>query len=134
MAIHYTLWVVVPSIVWGPLAGIGLYLAIWGLAGVCFALVFAPAHIGLPIVSEQHHDWLHQLETTRDLEHGLRLPGGSIFHGDLAWPWAEDDEPLDTPARRWGVDTGLPGVLLCGSGAALSTHTSSSGFSSKTVF
>ncbi len=58
-----------------------------------------------------------ETKTTRDLEHGLRLPGGSIFHGDLAWPWAEDDEPLDTPARRWGVDTGLPGVLLCGSGA-----------------
>ena len=58
-----------------------------------------------------------ETKTTRDLEHTLRLPGGSIFHGDLAWPWAEDDEPLDTPARRWGVDTGLPGVLLCGSGA-----------------
>ncbi|MFN4000973.1 phytoene desaturase family protein [Microcella sp.] len=58
-----------------------------------------------------------ETKTTRDLEHVLRLPGGSIFHGDLAWPWAEDDEPLDTPARRWGVDTGLPGVLLCGSGA-----------------
>lgn len=58
-----------------------------------------------------------ETKTTRDLEHALRLPGGSIFHGDLAWPWAEDDEPLDTPARRWGVDTGLPGVLLCGSGA-----------------
>ncbi|UTT63573.1 phytoene desaturase family protein [Microcella humidisoli] len=58
-----------------------------------------------------------ETKTTRDLEHVLRLPGGSIFHGDLAWPWAEDDEPLDTPARRWGVDTGMPGVLLCGSGA-----------------
>jgi phytoene dehydrogenase-like protein len=58
-----------------------------------------------------------ETKTTRDLEHVLRLPGGSIFHGDLAWPWAEDDDPLDTPAQRWGVDTGLPGVLLCGSGA-----------------
>lgn len=58
-----------------------------------------------------------ETKTTRDLEHVLRLPGGSIFHGDLAWPWVEDGEPLDTPARRWGVDTGMPGVLLCGSGA-----------------
>lgn len=58
-----------------------------------------------------------ETKTTRDLEHVLRLPGGSIFHGDLAWPWAEDDEPLDTPAQRWGVDTGIDGVLMCGAGA-----------------
>ncbi len=65
---HYTLWAIVPSIIWGPLVGIGLYSAIWALVGVCLALIFAPAHIGLPIMSEQNHDWLHQLETTRDLE------------------------------------------------------------------
>lgn len=58
-----------------------------------------------------------ETKTTRDLEHALRLPGGNIFHGELSWPWVDDGEPLDTPARRWGVDTGLPGVLLCGSGA-----------------
>ncbi len=58
-----------------------------------------------------------ETKTTRDLEHALRLPGGSIFHGDLDWPWVENGAPLDTPARRWGVDTGMPGVLLCGSGA-----------------
>ena len=65
---HYTGWVVVPSIVWGPLVGVGVYLAVYALVGVFLALVFAPAHIGLPIMAEQHHDWLHQLETTRDLE------------------------------------------------------------------
>lgn len=68
---HYTLWVVVPSLVWGPLAGIGIYLALWSIVGVFLALVFAPAHIGLPIMAEQNHDWLHQVETTRD----LALPG-----------------------------------------------------------
>jgi fatty acid desaturase len=65
---HYTGWVVIPSIVWGPFVGIGVYMAIYGLVGVFLALVFAPAHIGLPIVQHQHHDWLHQLETTRNLE------------------------------------------------------------------
>ena len=65
---HYVGWLVIPSLVWGPAIGIGVYLAVWGLVGVCLALVFAPAHIGLPIVGEQHHDWLHQLETTRNLE------------------------------------------------------------------
>jgi phytoene dehydrogenase-like protein len=38
-----------------------------------------------------------------DLEQTLGMPGGHIFHGDLQWPWLEDDEPADTPARRWGV-------------------------------
>ena len=68
MTVHYTSWLVIPSIVWGPLIGFGLYAAIWALVGVCLALVFAPAHMGLPIVEDQNHDWLHQLETTRNLE------------------------------------------------------------------
>jgi fatty acid desaturase len=68
MAAHYTAWLVIPSIVWGPVIGFTVYSAIWALVGVCLALVFAPAHIGLPIVNDQHHDWIHQLETTRNLE------------------------------------------------------------------
>ncbi|HEY8589451.1 MAG TPA: NAD(P)/FAD-dependent oxidoreductase [Naasia sp.] len=58
-----------------------------------------------------------ETRTTLDLERELRLPGGSIFHGDLAWPFAEDAEELVTPAERWGVATSAPRVLLCGSGA-----------------
>ncbi|KQV25977.1 NAD(P)/FAD-dependent oxidoreductase [Yonghaparkia sp. Root332] len=58
-----------------------------------------------------------ETKTTRDLEHALRLPAGSIFHGDLSWPFAEDGADLSTPALRWGVDTGLPGILFCGSAA-----------------
>jgi phytoene dehydrogenase-like protein len=69
------------------------------------------------LMMDAHGNPCVETKTTRDLEHALRLPGGSIFHGDLAWPWAEDDEPLDTPAQRWGVDTGIEGVLLCGAGA-----------------
>ncbi len=55
--------------------------------------------------------------TTLDLERTLGMPGGHIFHGDLAWPFLDDDVPRDTPARRWGVATGHPRVLLCGAGA-----------------
>ncbi len=58
-----------------------------------------------------------ETKTTLDLEHALRLPGGNIFHGPLAWPFAEDDAPRDTPAERWGVATAHPRVLLCGAGA-----------------
>ncbi|ORV67474.1 phytoene desaturase family protein [Mycobacterium gastri] len=55
--------------------------------------------------------------TTLDLQHTLHMTGGNIFHGALSWPFAEDDEPLDTPARQWGVATGHERIMLCGSGA-----------------
>lgn len=58
-----------------------------------------------------------ETRTTADLEASLRMPGGNIFHGPLSWPWAEDDEDLTTPARRWGVATAHDRILLCGSGA-----------------
>ena len=44
-----------------------------------------------------------EAKTTADLEHSLGMTAGNIFHGALSWPFAENDEPLDTPARRWGV-------------------------------
>ena len=58
-----------------------------------------------------------EAKTTVDLEHSLGMTAGNIFHGALAWPFAENDEPLDTPARRWGVATGHDRILLCGSGS-----------------
>jgi phytoene dehydrogenase-like protein len=58
-----------------------------------------------------------EARTTSDLEEALAMVGGDIFHGALDWPWADDDEPLDTPARRWGVATTHERILLCGSGA-----------------
>jgi phytoene dehydrogenase-like protein len=54
--------------------------------------------------------------TTLDLERTLRMSGGNIFHGGLSWPFAEDDDPLDTPARQWGVATAHEQIMLCGSG------------------
>jgi len=68
MVIHYGGWVVIPSLIWGPLVGFLVYSSVWALCGVFLTLVFAPAHIGLPIMSEQNHDWVHQVETTRNLE------------------------------------------------------------------
>ncbi|MBQ1097227.1 NAD(P)/FAD-dependent oxidoreductase [Streptomyces sp. b94] len=46
-----------------------------------------------------------------DLERDLRLPGGNIFHRELAWPHAQEG------TGHWGVETGLANVLLCGAGA-----------------
>jgi phytoene dehydrogenase-like protein len=48
----------------------------------------------------------------RDLESTLAMPGGHIFHGDLSWPWVEDDD-----GDRWGVSTDVANLLVCGAGA-----------------
>lgn len=58
-----------------------------------------------------------ETKTTDDLERALGMTAGNIFHGGLHWPFAEEDEPLDTPARRWGVATDHDRILLCGSGS-----------------
>jgi fatty acid desaturase len=68
LVVHYAGWLVVPALIWGPLHTLELYAALWGAVGVCLALVFAPAHMGLPVTLGQQHDWIHQLETTRNLE------------------------------------------------------------------
>lgn len=58
-----------------------------------------------------------ETKTTADLERTLGMTAGNIFHGSLNWPFVEDDDPLDTPARRWGVSTAHDRILLCGSGS-----------------
>ena len=58
-----------------------------------------------------------EVMTPLDIEAELAMPGGNIFHGDLAWPWLADDATATTAAERWGVATDHPGILLCGSGA-----------------
>ena len=40
-----------------------------------------------------------EVKTPADLETELGLPGGHIFHGDLAWPFAEEASEVG----RWGV-------------------------------
>jgi phytoene dehydrogenase-like protein len=58
-----------------------------------------------------------EAKTTQDLEQILGMTSGHIFHGALNWPFVENDEPLDTPARRWGVATAHDRIVLCGSGS-----------------
>ena len=60
-----------------------------------------------------------EVKSPSDLAAELRLPGGHIFHGDLAFPFREDGAPApgEGPAARWGVATGHANVLLCGAGA-----------------
>ena len=58
-----------------------------------------------------------EVKTTQDLEDVLRLPGGNIFHGALAWPFLEDHESQATAAQKWGVETKRENLLVCGAGA-----------------
>ena len=58
-----------------------------------------------------------EAKTPQDVEEALAMPGGHIFHGDLAWPWLDGTESTEDPGRRWGVETAYPRILLCGSGA-----------------
>jgi len=58
-----------------------------------------------------------ETKTTLDLEAGLRLPGGNIFHAPLSWPFVDGDQAPVDPAGRWGVATAHPKILLGGSGA-----------------
>ncbi len=51
--------------------------------------------------------------TPLEVEEQLGMPGGHIFHRDLAWPFAESDGELG----RWGVETAHDNVWLCGAGA-----------------
>lgn len=54
-----------------------------------------------------------EAKTTVDLEQGLGLPTGNIFHTSLEWPWAQEQGEVGT----WGVETEVANVVLCGSGA-----------------
>lgn len=49
-----------------------------------------------------------------DVEEQLAMPGGHIFHGDLTWPWAT----TSAATGKWGVETRIRNLVLCGSGAA----------------
>lgn len=69
------------------------------------------------VMTDSHDRPCIEAKTTLDLESGLGLTGGNIFHGALQWPFADDDDPLDTPARRWGVATAHDRIVLCGAGA-----------------
>jgi phytoene dehydrogenase-like protein len=54
-----------------------------------------------------------EARTPVELEDELAMPGGHIFHRDLTWPFAESDDEIG----RWGVETELANVWLCGAGA-----------------
>ena len=69
------------------------------------------------VMADAHGRPCIETKTTVDLADSLGLTGGNIFHGGLEWPFASDDDPLETPAQQWGVATAHQRILLCGSGS-----------------
>ncbi len=48
-----------------------------------------------------------------DLEKNVGLPKGNIFHGNLTWPFAEEEKDVGA----WGVETKYKNIFVCGSSA-----------------
>jgi phytoene dehydrogenase-like protein len=79
------------------------------------------------LMTDAHGRPCIETTTTADLDRTLMMSSGNIFHGALSWPFADDDDPLDTPARQWGVATDHERILLCGSAARRGGAVSGSG-------
>jgi phytoene dehydrogenase-like protein len=56
-----------------------------------------------------------QAASPLDVEASLAMPGGHIFHGDLAWPVAATPEQVGT----WGVATEHPRIVSASSGGTV---------------
>ncbi|MGY1822382.1 phytoene desaturase family protein [Geodermatophilus sp. SYSU D00079] len=56
-----------------------------------------------------------QAASPLDVEESLAMPGGHIFHGDLAWPVAATPDEVGT----WGVATAHPRVVAASSGGTV---------------
>ncbi len=66
MSAHAVAWLVLPTLFFGPWA-LALYAGVWTIVGIVLSLIFAPAHIGLPVVTDTKDTWRLQFETTRNL-------------------------------------------------------------------
>lgn len=111
---HYALWLLVPSLLWGALPALALYVAIWALSGLMLAAVFAPAHIGMPVMTGRHRGLRHELETTRNVRAPRWL---AFFYVGLDYQIEHHIFPLiphqNLPRagqimRRWCAEVGLP--------------------------
>ena len=65
------------------------------------------------LAKDAHGDPCLEAMSAVDLERKVHLPQGNIFHGDLTWPFVENEDEAGT----WGVETTHENILLCGSAA-----------------
>jgi fatty acid desaturase len=111
---HYALWLGLPSLYFGFLPVLATYMSIWAVVSVMLAVIFTPAHLGLPLLVDQHHDWRHQLETTRNIRTPRWL---AYFYVGLDYQIEHHIFPqiphqnlprAGVIMRRWCAEVGLP--------------------------
>ncbi|UOY00749.1 phytoene desaturase family protein [Blastococcus sp. PRF04-17] len=77
------------------------------------------AHLEEPLLDclarDAHGEPCLQAASPLDVEESLAMPGGHIFHGDLAWPVADEPEDVGT----WGVATAHPRIVAASSGGTV---------------
>ena len=73
---HFGLWIALPASWFGLGPALLAYQVIWSVVGLLLTAIFAPAHMGLPLLDQRGgkelDGWLKQLLTTRNIE----LPWG----------------------------------------------------------
>lgn len=72
---HYAFWIGLAGWVFGFAQALLVYALLWAWVGLYLGMIFAPAHMGLPIHADKSHGWEHQIETTRN----LRMPSWMAF-------------------------------------------------------
>jgi phytoene dehydrogenase-like protein len=77
------------------------------------------AHLEEPLLDclarDAHGRPCLQAASPVDVEASLAMPGGHIFHGDLAWPVAADPEQVGS----WGAGTAHPRIVAASSGGTV---------------
>jgi fatty acid desaturase len=111
---HYALWVGVPAMMFGFWSAFAFYMTVWALVGTMLTVIFTPAHLGLPLMADQHNGWRHQLETTRNIRAPRWL---AYFYVGLEYQLEHHIFPQITHQnlpragalmRRWCAEQGLP--------------------------
>ncbi|MEL6345176.1 MAG: fatty acid desaturase [Myxococcota bacterium] len=79
MAIHYTLWLIVPMLFFSPINVLLTYLYVWMVVGLLLTAIFIAGHTGMPLVKEHNNPWLLQMFTSRNVKTGWW--GAHLFVG-----------------------------------------------------
>jgi fatty acid desaturase len=117
---NFVLWFVVPSVVFGPVRWLVLFLVVHMLVGVYMASAFAPNHKGMPLVVGKRPSFLRQQVLTSRNVHGPGAVGSAVvdfLYGGLNYQIEHHlfptmprnklgaTEPL---VRRFCAEVGLP--------------------------